>query len=162
MLSRAKERDAVRFRIESGLYDSVTPRREREWRVALTEVNYEVDGTPPTLLVSKRKDGGIDLQIGNESPEGLVAFPMEMLRPHFRSYRRIIEQLVRSTATGVRQMETLDYAKKLVHDEAGEMVQETLEGRLSITHLVARRLFTLFFLVSNELPESLVTRHRHR
>jgi uncharacterized protein (UPF0262 family) len=69
--------------------------------------------------------------------------------------------LVRSTATGTRQMETLDYAKKLVHDDAGDTVYHAFEAHLAIDHATARRLFTLIFLLSNELPETMVTRHRH-
>ena len=160
----------MRFRIDNALNDSVSGAREREWQLSLTELNYETDGEPPTLRLVRRKDGGVDVHVLSRDPSatgpnetliGVVAFGHNLLKPHFRSYRRVIEQLVHSTATGTRQMETLDYAKKLVHDEAGEMVQGTLKGQLPIEHGLARRLFTLIFLICNELPAALVTRHRH-
>ncbi len=85
------------------------------------------------------------------------------MRRHFKEYREIIEQLARSTSGryGMRDLETLDYAKKLVHDDAAETLQEAFEGAVDLDHKLARRLFTLVFLVSNALPEHLVTRHRH-
>jgi len=152
----------MRFRIENSLYGTVSDRREREWQLALTELNYEADGEPPTLMLCRRADGGVDIQIIDEELVGIISLSFEMLRRHFRDYRRVIEQLVRSTATGTRQMETLDYAKKLVHDEAGDTVVEAFTSHVTLEHSTARQLFTLIFLISNELPETMVTRHRHQ
>jgi uncharacterized protein (UPF0262 family) len=151
----------MRFRIDSALYETVSDQREREWQLALTELNYEADGEPPTLTLHRRADGGVDVHIANEELIGVVALSFGLLRRHFREYRRVIEQLVRSTSTGTKQMETLDYAKKLVHDDAGDTVCDAFETCLTIDHSTARRLFTLIFLISNELPETMVTRHRH-
>ena len=151
----------MRFRIENTLYETVSDRREREWQLALTELNHEADGEPPTLMLCRRADGGVDIHIIEDDLVGIVSLSFDMLRRHLRDYRRVIEQLVRSTATGTRQMETLDYAKKLVHDEAGEAVTEAFTSHIALEHSTARLLFTLIFLISNELPEAMVTRHRH-
>ena len=151
----------MKFRIEPTLYGTVSESREREWQLALTELNYDVDGEPPTLMVCRREDGGIDVRIENDTVIGVIAMSYDRLKRHFRDYRRVIEQLVRSTSTGTRQFETLDYAKKLVHDEAGDTVAEAFEGHIELGHDTARKLFTLIFLLTSELPEALVTRHRH-
>ena len=150
----------MKFRLDHALYGTTSERREREWQLALTELNYEMDGEPPTLWVSRREDGRIDIRIECDPPQ-TISLSFESLKQHFRDYRRVIEQLVRSTASGTRQFETLDYAKKLVHDDAGETVMETFSGVLDLEHTAARKLFTLIFLLSSELPEALVTRHRH-
>ena len=151
----------MKFRIDPTLYGTVSGQREREWQLALTELNYDVDGEPPTIVICRRSDGGVDVRIDEANTENSISLSYELLRRHYRDYRRVIEQLVRSTATGTKQMETLDYAKKLVHDEAGETVLDALAQHADIDHSMARKLFTLFFLLSNDLPEAMVTRHRH-
>ncbi len=155
----------MKFRLDPTLYAAATPEREREWRMALMDLNGDCDGQPPTLTVF-RHEAGVEIAIHPEEVcEPLrLAVRHEALRPHFREYRHVIEQLVRygDNAYGMRQLETLDYAKKLVHDEAGEMLQRALSGFVQLEHRLARRLFTLIFLVASELPEELVTRHRHR
>ena len=152
----------MKYRVDPELYEGVSERREKEWQVALLDLNAEADGNEPTLTVSRGDNGSMEVRLSGHGDNERIQFSESLLSPHFRDYRRVIEHLVRSTSTGSRQMETLDYAKKLTHDEAGEMVQETLEAHVSISHAQGRRLFTLMFLVGSELPEALVTRHRHR
>ncbi len=152
----------MKYRVDPLLYDGVSPTREKEWQLALLDLNAEADGAEPTLTVTRTDSEGIDIELTGGTEPRTVHLSQATLRTHFRDYRRVIEHLVRSTATGSRQMETLDYAKKLTHDDAGEMVQEALEGVVTVSHAQARRLFTLVFLVASELPESLVTGHRHR
>ena len=130
--------------------------------MALLDLNTEADGTEPTLTVHQGTGKSIEIHITGTGDFPPIVLSESTLKPHFRDYRRVIEHLVRSTSTGTRQMETLDYAKKLTHDEAGEMVQDSLEPHVTISHAQARRLFTLIFLVASELPEPLVTKHRHR
>jgi uncharacterized protein (UPF0262 family) len=152
----------MKFRVDAMLYHSVSSRREKEWQLALLDLNSESDGKGPTLTVGLRPEGGVSISVTDSGIDEMVTLSKEALRPHFRDYRRVIDQLIRSTTTGTRQMETLDYAKKLVHDEAGEMVQDVLEPVLTLPHTLGRCLFTLLFLVSDSLPEELVTRHRHQ
>jgi uncharacterized protein (UPF0262 family) len=63
-----------------------------------------------------------------------------------------------------RDWESLDYAKKLVHDEAGGRIRKALRPHLvegeAVDLKLARRLFTIVFLVAQDLPAELVTRHR--
>ena len=152
----------MKYRLAPELYESVTPTREKEWQLALLDLNAEADGLEPTLTVYPGAGKGVEIHVSGEDSVAPVILTETSLKSHFRDYRRVIEHLVRSTSTGSRQMETLDYAKKLTHDEAGEFVQEALEPHVPISHAQARRLFTLIFLVASELPETHVTKHRHR
>jgi len=152
----------MKYRVDSALYEGISARREKEWQIALLDLNAEADGNEPTLSVTHASQSGVTLTLSGAGETKTTTISEATLRAHFRDYRRVIEHLVRSTATGSRQMETLDYAKKLTHDEAGEMVQDALEPLIAISHAQARRLFTLIFLVGSELPEALVTRHRHQ
>lgn len=157
----------MNVRLHPRLYVDVGPDRAREWRSTLMDMAMDARGAGAedvTLTLDRRDCGGVDLHVERAGELTTLEAPYKLLRRHFREYRGIIEQLARSTrgAYGARDLETLDYAKKLAHDDAAETLAGLLAGVLEIQHVMARRLFTLIFLVSSELPEDLVTRHRHR
>ncbi len=160
----------MKFRLDQGLFEGVTSSREREWRQTLMELNLDF-GAPfgstepePTLTLARRADGGVDVTV--EFPEEtvqVVALSAERMGKHFRRYRDAITQLVRSTSGvfGAGDAAMLDRGKKLVHNAAADTVQASFADILALDHEQARRVFTLVFLVSDALPEALVTRHRH-
>ncbi len=159
----------MRFRIADSLWDGARPEREREWQDALIDLNLELDGHPPVLTIERANDGGALLHIepsDDAQPRVTVTLTFDLLRDPFREYRDIIARLARADggAFGMRDWESLDYAKKLVHDDAGTRLRKALRphsdrvGPLDLK--VARRLFTLIFLVAVDLPIELVKRHR--
>lgn len=156
----------MRFRIADTLWDGKSPEREREWQHALLDLNHEHDGLPPILTVSRRADGGAVIGLGRPDGEVEVVLPFDLLRDPFRDYREVITRLARADggAFGSRDWESLDYAKKLVHDDAGMRIRKALRPHLrdgeAVDLKLARRLFTLIFLVTQEMPAELVTRHR--
>ena len=154
----------MKFRLESDLYKVATAAREREWRLALDDLNADLEPSPARATLGRESNGSVCIAFSEDQrPAKDIVLHKERLRRHFRDYRRIIERLARvgHGAASVRQLEALDYAKKLVHDEAGETMQRLVSEQLSLEHKTARRLFTLVFLVANELPEPLVNQHRH-
>ena len=161
----------MKFTLDADLYDGVPPAREREWRQALLDLNLDYGAmvapeSDVTLRFDRRVDGGVDIHvtISAQTPR-VVSLSWEMMKRHFRDYRDVIIRLSASasgSAPGARDFEALDYAKKLVHDDAAEALQEAFGGILELNHRLARRVFTLVFLVSSALPEHLVTQHRHR
>ncbi|MFT7583162.1 MAG: hypothetical protein ACI9MR_004848 [Myxococcota bacterium] len=153
----------MKFRVHETVYETATAGREREWKQALFDLNIEVDGHPPLISVGRAADGGASFVI--ESSEGAtseVVLAHATLRRSFRDYLDIIQRLTRSDggAFGMRDFETLDYAKKLVHDEAGDLVVTALADRCPVDHPTARRLFTLVFLIISDLPEGMIRNHR--
>lgn len=158
----------MKFRIADALWDGLRRDREDEWRHALLDLNAEHDGHLPMITIGRRDDGGAELVVTRaaESAEGhedtVVPLTFDMLRDHFRDYREVIGRLARADAGawGMRDWETLDYAKKLVHDEAGARIRRALKPVLPIDLKLARRIFTLVFLVAADIPAELVTRHR--
>ena len=78
-----------------------------------------------------------------------------------KEYQEVIEGIVQVGSTGGRgRFEAMDYGKKVVHDEAGELLQELLEDIAELPLSTARRLFTLLFLLKTEMPAHLVQYHR--
>lgn len=156
----------MRFRIADRLWDGVRPEREEEWKHALLDLNHEHDGHPPILTFDRRDDGGAVIHL--ERPDGgsEVHLTFDLLRDPFRDYREVITRLFRADAGafGMRDWESLDYAKKLVHDDAGMRIRKAMRPHLrdgeAIDLKLARRLFTLVFLIAQDLPAELVTRHR--
>lgn len=160
----------MRFRLADEVWDGKRPEREREWQHALMDLNAEHDGRAPIITIGRRDDGGAELRLVLEDGADplVVALTFDMLRDCFRDYREVIGRLARADAgaLGMRDWETLDMAKKLVHDEAGGRIRRALRPVLSPERMaafdlkLARRLFTLVFLVAADIPAELVTRHR--
>ena len=157
----------MRFRIADQLWDGKRPDREHEWQHALLDLNHEHDGLPPIVTIDRADDGGAVIGIARGDGSGAsITLPFDMLRDPFRDYREVIVRLARAGggAFGSRDWESLDYAKKLVHDEAGARIRKALRPHLIEGEVVdlklARRLFTIVFLVAQDLPAELVTRHR--
>jgi len=153
----------VKYRIDPTVLSRVTADRRRELEEALLDLETEDDGEPPTLVVGVLPDGGLAYAV--ESAEGgvtAVPLPYPRVARVFREYRDVIQRLARSDlgSFGMRDFETLDYAKKLVHDEAGALLRKTLRTAVNIDLAQARRLFTLSFLLSSDLPEEVIRTHR--
>jgi hypothetical protein len=167
----------VRFRIADELWDGARPEREREWLHALMDLNAEHDGHEPVFTIHRRADGGaaIALMLPGGG-ERVAELSYDMLRDPFREYREIIARLARADGgtLGMRDWESLDYAKKMVEDEAAARIRKALTPHMAsagsagaaaalpavIDLRLARRLFTLVFLVACDVPAELVTRHR--
>jgi len=157
----------VRFRIAEALWNGARPDREREWRQALADLNHEHDGAPPILTLDRRADGGASILIertGGAVDE--VPLACSLLRDSFRAYREVMLRLAQAGDGGLgsRDWESLDYAKKLVHDDAGVLIHKALGSHLRAGEVVdltlARRLFTLLFLLVCDVAAELTARHR--
>ena len=156
----------MKFRIADGLWDGRRPDREREWQHALLDLNAEHSGLPPTLTIDRRADGGAEITVSDGDDTKLIVLTFDMMRDHFRDYREVIARLARADAgaLGMRDWETLDMAKKLVHDEADGKIRRAWRAAFGnadgLDLKLARRVFTIVILVAADIPAELVTRHR--
>lgn len=155
----------MRFRIHEDLERGIGARRRQEWALALRDLEH---GAPPgedTLTLHPHAEGGLMVLVAQPGvAPGVCALPEALLRPHLQAYTDLLVFMTDArNGEGSRSFEALDYAKKLAHDEAGEMLMEALEPHVPLDLATARRLFTLIFLLLSPLPEAMVTRHRiHR
>lgn len=153
----------MKYRIDPTVLSRITSDRRRELEEALLDLEAEDDGQPPTVVVGVLPDGGLAFAV-EAADGGVTAVPLPYTRVArlFREYRDVIQRLARSDlgSFGMRDFETLDYAKKLVHDEAGALLKKTLRTAASLDLAQARRLFTLTFLLSSDLPEEVIRTHR--
>lgn len=93
--------------------------------------------------------------------EAEVTLDAERMESLFKDYSATIRQMVRMDQDApARGFESMDYAKRVVHDEGAEFMYETLSTILKLRPIDARRLFTLIFLIAGDLPADLVRYHR--
>jgi uncharacterized protein (UPF0262 family) len=163
----------MKFRIMPEVLDEAGPERVREWTQTLGELNLDhgsltrpgdSEAIEPTLTLGRHAEGGLVILVSAPGhAETTLHLNHRRIRGAFRDYKQVIEQIARATSSafGPRDLETLDYAKKVVHDEAAELVQEALSALVQVPHKLARRIFTLGFLITHDLPQEIVSHYRH-
>lgn len=158
-------------RLHGALWKQVSPRRADEWRRALDELNSHngiafADGSPcedAAVELVCPPDGSYIVRTWTDGirPGASVTLDARPLAEHFDEYGTTIRQMVHvDREAPVRGFEALDYAKRVVHDEAAAFISESLASLLTMDLADARRLFTLVFLVGTDIPEELVRYHR--
>ena len=128
---------------------------EQERRIAiydLVEDNYfepqriAAADPGPYRIKLRVEEGRLAIDIASESETHLetLVLGMARLRRPIRDYFAICDsyyQAIRSATP--QQIETVDMARRGVHNEAAELLKERLAGKVEIDFDTARRLFTL-------------------
>jgi uncharacterized protein (UPF0262 family) len=124
---------------------------EQERKVAifdLLEANHFApaghDG--PFRIVLRIEDDRLAIDLSDEEDRklGTIRMGLRRFRRPIRDYFAICESYfaaVRSKAT--RGIETVDMARRGLHNEAAELLKESLAGKIELDFDTARRLFTL-------------------
>lgn len=158
-------------RLHGSLWKTASPRRAEEWHRALDELNAHngiafADGAPcddAAIEVVCPPDGSYLIRTWSDGirPGATITLAAAQLAEHFDDYGTTIRQMVHvDREAPVRGFEALDYAKRVVHDEAAAFISESLAPLVMMDLADARRLFTLVFLVGTDIPEELVRYHR--
>lgn len=158
-------------RLHGGLWRSVQAARRDEWVTSLDELNGGntlalvdvADADEPAMEIVRLPSGAFHLRTYADAFErvGEVTLDSERLEALFADYSTTIRQMVHVDGDApARGFEALDYAKRVVHDEAGEFVVQALAPIVQCGKEDARRLFTLLFLIGGDLPANLVRYHR--
>jgi uncharacterized protein (UPF0262 family) len=125
---------------------------DHERRVAiydlLEENNFSltaVAGGPYRLMLSTA-DGRLLFDIKNEQEERitLIGLSMSPFRRIVKDYFHICEHYYQAIKLSTpSQIETIDMARRGLHNEGSELLQERLAGKVEMDFNTARRLFTL-------------------
>lgn len=156
------------LRLHGAIWRSADDRRDA-WQRALDELN-----TDNTLHAPQWPDGDLSLEIVR-LPSGAfllrvyqdvferlaeIALDPKEVNAVFADYAQTIRHMVHMHEDApVRGFESLDHAKRVVHDEAAALMQTSLSPVVEATNEDARRLFTLLFLIAGDLPEHMVRFH---
>ena len=138
-----------------------TAEMEQERRVAifdlLEENSFELpargDGPVPDgpfKLALKIQDGRLVFDVQSEKNEPAAEFHLSLspFRQVVKDYFQICESYysaVKGNSPG--QIETIDMARRGIHNEGARVLQERLENKAVIDDATARRLFTLVCLM---------------
>ncbi len=126
---------------------------EQERRVAIFDLlegnmfrPVEVAGEGPWRLVLRVEDGRLAMDLREEggSAEGSVLLGLAPFRRVVREYFAICDSYYKAIRNASPSaIETIDMARRGIHNSAAELLIERLDGRVEMDFDTARRLFTL-------------------
>ncbi len=86
----------------------------------------------------------IDLTDGEGSDAGTIGLGLARFKRVVREYFAICDSYYKALRqASARELETLDMARRAIHDRATRQLLEALEGKVETDFATARRLFTL-------------------
>lgn len=90
---------------------------------------------------------GLDNEAGDQ--KGTIVLPLAPMRRTIREYFAICESYYKSIRTAISaQIETVDMARRAMHNDAADQLTEGLAGKAEVDHDTARRLFTLICVLT--------------
>jgi uncharacterized protein (UPF0262 family) len=129
---------------------------EQERRIAifdLLEENHfaplrvQPDGYAGPYKVRLRvEEGRLAIEIGRAdgAPLEAIILGLARFRRPIRDYFAICDSYYQAIRNATpQQIETVDMARRAIHNEAAEMLKERLDGKVDVDFDTARRLFTL-------------------
>lgn len=133
---------------------------EQERRIAIFDLLEEnrfrplrphdgADGAPyegPYRIHMSVEEGRLVLAIAREdgTPHETIILGLGRFRRPIRDYFGICDSYYQAVrAATAEQIETVDMARRALHNEAAELLTERLEGKVELDFDTARRLFTL-------------------
>ena len=132
------------------------PDVEQERRVAIFDLLEENKFVPqrghpdgyagPSRLMLRVEEGRLIFEISREdgSPLEAIILGLGRFRRPIRDYFAICDSYYQAIKTATaQQIETVDMARRGLHNEAAEMLMDRLDGKIAVDFDTARRLFTL-------------------
>ncbi len=138
------------LRVDEATWASGSAGRKAEWRLAIVELVQEgywkqlaADAEFVALLTLAPRSAQLLVDGADGVRHSQSALPVGELWSLMEEYMRICEEMSRLTvgATSPR-LEALDIAKRITHDEAGEIIVAAL-AQVGPDHPTARRVFPL-------------------
>lgn len=129
---------------------------EQERRVAIFDLlegnsfrpttAYDDGYAGPYRIVLGVEEGRLSVHIGDTADRALETFvvPLSPFRRTVRDYFAICDSYFKAIrASTPSQIETIDMARRSIHNDAAELLIERLSARVEVDFDTARRLFTL-------------------
>jgi uncharacterized protein (UPF0262 family) len=142
----------VAVEIDDSIGRSASPEAEHERRVAIYDLVEENSFTllsnpqGPYRLRLSTADGRLIFDVLSEAEERLtlIGLSMSPFRRIVKDYFMICESYYQAIRTATpSQIETIDMARRGLHNEGSELLRERLNGKVEVDFDTARRLFTL-------------------
>jgi uncharacterized protein (UPF0262 family) len=143
------------IRIDASLR-AASPHRDQDRKTAvhdLIEINHFklMNGTEgPFHLILANIENRLVFDVRDEQDKKLIAFGLSMtpFQRIVKNYQDICASYDQAVWNGSpSQIETIDMARRGIHNEASEILRERLKGKVEMDMDTARRLFTLVYAV---------------
>jgi uncharacterized protein (UPF0262 family) len=138
--------------LDQSLGGGPSPEAEHERKVAIYDLIEDNsfaltghDGGPYRLHLSTA-EGRLIFDISDDSGQRLtmIGLSMSPFRRIVKDYFMICESYYNAIRTATpSQIETIDMARRGLHNEGSDLLRERLAGKVEVDHDTARRLFTL-------------------
>ncbi len=151
MTEKPKNRLAA-VELDHSIGPGPSPEAEHERRVAIYDLvednSFTLIANPagPYRLRLSTADGRLifDVMNGGEERLSLIGLSMSPFRRIVKDYFMICESYYKAIRTATpSQIETIDMARRGLHNEGSTLLQERLNGKVEVDFDTARRLFTL-------------------
>ncbi len=140
---------------------------EQERRVAIFDLleanSFAPAGLEGPFRVTLRVEEGrlaIDLRDEADEPLDTIRLGLSRFRRPIRDYFAICDSYFKAVRSeNPKGLETIDMARRAIHNEAAELLQECLDGKVEMDFDTARRLFTLICVLHIKSSTSAVDSH---
>jgi uncharacterized protein (UPF0262 family) len=124
---------------------------EQERRIAMLDLidanHFDVAGhAGPFRVALGVEDGRLAIRLAGENgdPIDVIRLGLARLRRPIRDYFAICDSYFRAIRTnGAKGLEAIDMARRGLHNDAAEILKDSLADRVAVDFDTARRLFTL-------------------
>ena len=160
------------LRIDEGTWSAGSAERRHEWRLAIQELlsegNFSLDTGESGLAdgsfqgVVRLEPGKVRFDLSDAAGQVIASseIPNREIEPLVREYMQTIVEMTKlGVGTNSPRLEALDIAKRITHDEAGEVIVSHLKG-LKPDHPTARRFFTLLVTLFHDTTKLAAPPHR--
>lgn len=147
-----KKNRLVSVTLDEASIGRATPDVEQERSVAIFDILEENsfrpanhDGGPYTLKLSNI-EGRFMMEIGEEGADSVFTHILSMtpFRSIIKDYFMICDSYYAAIRSATpSKIEAIDMARRGIHNEGSEVLQERLSGKVEVDFDTARRLFTL-------------------
>jgi uncharacterized protein (UPF0262 family) len=139
LATRSTEIEIERHRAISDLLD------ENSFRL----VSPETAEGPYRLLLTLTGDQlMIQADCAKTAHKEEISLPLSGLKRHIADYIIVCDNFYKTARAGeFHRLEAIDAGRRSIHDEAAELLQETLENKVILDKTTARRLFTLLYVL---------------
>ncbi|MGQ0558391.1 MAG: UPF0262 family protein [Sphingosinicella sp.] len=140
---------------------------EHERRVALTDLLGDNRFDPaghqgPFRLTLRIEENRLAIDLADEAGRDLdtIRLGLGRFRRPIRDYFAICESHFRAARTAeTRGIEAIDMARRGLHDQGAELLQQALAGKVAMDFETARRLFTLICVLHIRAPTASLGPH---
>lgn len=145
------------------------PDIEQERRIAIFDLleanHFDADGHDGPFRIKLRvEENRLAIDLLSETGEalGTIRMGLARLRRPIRDYFAICESYFRAVRShDPRGIESIDMARRSLHNEAAELLIECLANKVSMDFDTARRLFTLICVLHIKQSTTAIDTHVH-